>query len=416
MKRLLTTLVLLLLLAFAGFKAAVWWLTDQRMAEARSALEHQGVLSRGRIGSGLDGHLVLSDGYWQDFRLTQPLAFGRVVFDAGSPLALLRALLDPADLPLSWTLQAEGLGLVLDANLLRNWVTADGEDGQGRPALMVLPCAPDTRQQLGSGDLMRMGITGLAGEALIRQDADGVRAELNTAGVGSLELVWPGARLNVRQPSATLSSTANAMTVTLRDGGLMRRVTAYCARETGLEPQAWADRVTAALAAGLRARGVAASEPLRALYRQWLLEGGELTLSLWPSRPWWGIPVRADAGEGAAWPVSYNGRAVPGLYLTALPPSTSPPEAVVGSGSPPPEAGAPDREGWSEQPLADADAWLGYRIRVTLDTGKVVEGRLDAVDERELSVARRMAGGEVVYPILRRAVSRLEIGRPGRSH
>jgi hypothetical protein len=126
--------------------------------------------------------------------------------------------------------------------------------------------------------------------------------------------------------------------------------------------------------------------------------------------------VRADAGEGAAWPVSYNGRAVPGLYLTALPPSTSPPEAVVGPGSPPPEAGAPDREGWSEQPLADADAWLGYRIRVTLDTGKVVEGRLDAVDERELSVARRMAGGEVVYPILRRAVSRLEIGRPGRSH
>lgn len=38
MKRLLATLVILVLVGFAAFKAGVWWLADQRMAEARQAL------------------------------------------------------------------------------------------------------------------------------------------------------------------------------------------------------------------------------------------------------------------------------------------------------------------------------------------------------------------------------------------
>ncbi|WP_236744553.1 hypothetical protein [Marinobacter similis] len=67
---------------------------------------------------------------------------------------------------------------------------------------MTLSCAPDPRQQLGSGDLMRMGITALGGEVLIRQNADGVHAELNTAGTGSLELQWPDARIDVIDPNA----------------------------------------------------------------------------------------------------------------------------------------------------------------------------------------------------------------------
>jgi hypothetical protein len=51
MKRLLSFLVITGIVAFAGFKAGVWWLTDQRLAEARTVLSESGVLERGRISS-----------------------------------------------------------------------------------------------------------------------------------------------------------------------------------------------------------------------------------------------------------------------------------------------------------------------------------------------------------------------------
>lgn len=148
MKRLLTTLILAALLGFAAFKAGVWWLADQRMSEVRQALGGSGVLDRGRIGSGVEGRLVLSGAYWQDFELTQPLVIGRAEFDAGSPVALLTSLMDPSDVPANWTLQAEGLALVLEAAMFRNWVTAGGATGRQEATLFALPCAPDPRQQL----------------------------------------------------------------------------------------------------------------------------------------------------------------------------------------------------------------------------------------------------------------------------
>ncbi|GAA0844651.1 hypothetical protein GCM10009113_16550 [Marinobacter szutsaonensis] len=415
MKRLLTLLIVLALLTFAAFKGAVWWLTDQRMAEARLALDDYGVLERGTVGSGMDGRLLLTNARWQDFRLTQPLASGRVEFDAGSPLALLTALADPDNLPAHWSLRAEGLGLVLDANMFRNWVTAEGTSVEGDPALLVLPCAPDPRQQLGSGDLMRMGITGLAGELLVQQTASGVSAELNAAGTGSVEVDWPGARIDLTTPADTLASSDEPMAVILRDGGLMRRIAAYCSREAGLATMEWARRATGALEQGLNARGLAASEQLLALYRQWLLEGGELNLSIEPSEPWLGIPVRdADAeGQEAGWKVAYNGAGVPDIYLEALPPEPEPVDESV-------ETSADTREnpavaGWYAEPVATASRWIGRPVRVILSNDNVVEGRLVSVSERELEVAREVAGGEVAYPMLLSAVSGFEVWRRGRS-
>ena len=76
MKRLLSFLILLTLMGFASYKAGVWWLADQRLAEARTGLSEFGVLERGTIGSSLDGRVLLKQSSWQDFRLTQPLELG----------------------------------------------------------------------------------------------------------------------------------------------------------------------------------------------------------------------------------------------------------------------------------------------------------------------------------------------------
>src|SRR5690554_378311 len=107
MKRLLSFLIILALVVFAGFKAGAWWLADQRLAEARMALSEVGVLQRGNISSALDGRLLLKQAGWQDFRLTQPLELGLVELDTGSPVSLLTALMYPEPLPSDWQLKVE---------------------------------------------------------------------------------------------------------------------------------------------------------------------------------------------------------------------------------------------------------------------------------------------------------------------
>ncbi|MGM0768668.1 MAG: acetylornithine deacetylase [Pseudomonadota bacterium] len=412
MKRLLTFLVVVVVFGWLLFKAAVWWLADQRLGEAREVLEHVGVIDRGSVSSGIEGRLLLSDASYQDFRLAGPLQAGRVSFDAGSPVNLLMTLIDPGNLPPSWTLRGEQLGVVLEASMFRNWVTAAGNTSE---ALFVPVCGPDHRQQLGSGDLVRMGIEGVAGEAFLRQQPDQLYLEITTDRAGSIDVHWPGARLDLLNPGALLQDTDGAMQVTLRDGGLMRRIAAYCARESAVTTEQWTEIVMQAFRQGLNARGYEASDQLLALYRQWLTEGGELTLALTPSQPLMGIPVHEPEQEPAGTlQVSYNGQAVPDVYLEAVRP---PEPEIAGEAVQPvvPEGEAGLIAGWYPSEVADAGRWEGQRVKVTLSNGNVVEGRLASVGEQTLEIARVVGGGEVAYPIVIRAIESLEVWRRGQT-
>jgi len=406
MKRLLTLLVFLALAGYVAFKGGVWWLTDQRFSEANQTVSDVGVLDHGWIRSGIGGSLTLVDGAYEDFRLSQSLTVGRLQFDAGSPIALIRALIDPSSLPPQWLLQAEQVAMALDSALFRNWVTASDENRT--PALFAPVCGPDHRQQLGSGDLLRMGISGIAGEVLVRQDASELYGELTTVETGSVELVWPGARFNPVDPIAVIHSGARPLTITLRDGGPMRRVSAYCSREAGLETGEWTRVVMESFRSALAARGFGASDQLIALYRQWLTEGGELGLELDPGQPFWGVPVSASAPF-----VTYNGARVPDVYLVPIAPE--PEDVPVQAMEPIVDSSGPERPGWEPADPANAEALQGQTVRVTLTNGNLVEGRLAEIGDKRLEVVRLVNGGEVAYPIVIQLIESLEVWRRGQN-
>lgn len=412
MKRLLTFVVIVLLFGWVLFKASVWWLADQRLADARAAMEHVGVIERGSISSGIEGRLLLNDASYQDFRLAGPLRAGRIIFDAGSPVNLLKTLLDPSALPPSWTLRGEQLGVILEASMFRNWVT-DG--GDGSDTLFAPVCGPDHRQQLGSGDLVRMGMDGIAGEMLIRQQPGDLYLEITTDRAGSLEVRWPGARLDVLNPDSPIQGADGPVRVILRDGGLMRRIAAYCARESAVATEEWTEIVMEAFRSGLNARGYEASPQLLALYRQWLTEGGELTLMLVPGEKLMGVPVREPDGEqSATLAVRYNEQVVPDVFLRAVQPPES---TVVGEAVQPlvPEGEDGEVAGWYPADVAEAGRWTGRTVKATLSNGNVVEGRLASVGEQTLEIARIVGGGEVAYPIVIRAIESFEVWRRGQT-
>ncbi|BEH16173.1 acetylornithine deacetylase [Marinobacter shengliensis] len=413
MKRLLSFLITLGIVAFVGFKAGVWWLTDQRMAQARSELSSYGVLERGQIGSALDGRVTLRQSRWEDFRLTQPLQLGLIEFDAGSPVTLLTTLANPSPLPATWSLAAEQASMALEPTMFRNWLTAGTETQSRLPPLVSLACAPDPRQQLGSGDLMRMGISAIRGDVHLNQSPEGVRLEINSAETGSLEAEWSGARVHLSGLAATLESSAEPVRITFRDAGLMRRLSAYCARETGQDVNQWARNAVSVMEAGLKARGYDGSDQLLALYRQWLMEGGELQFAIQPGAGTYGIPVRSESVPEAAWPVDYNGAGVPDIYLTEM--EAPEPQLPLEALEPVIPQEEPGVQQWYPADLDGAQSWLGRQVRVTLSNGNQVEGRLVSVGERELEVSRTVAGGEVAYPILIRAITQFDVWRRGRA-
>jgi hypothetical protein len=423
LKKLLSLVVILALVAWGSYKGAVWWLADQTLTEVRRSLSDHGALERGEIVSTVGGELALSGTRFQSFQLTQPLDIRRVTFRAGSALALLTSLYGGHDLPRSWRLDVADWRLPLDSAMLRNWVT-DTDEQAPRP-LFAPVCGPDARQQLGSGDLIRMGMTDLAGDAQLRQTSGGVRLELFTRDSGSLEVEWNNARLRFDGDGVSLTPGADSLKVVVRDGGLMRRVTAYCARETGVSASAWADLVIRAFREGLSSRDLEASPQLLALYRQWLTQGGEVSLTLDPGAGWSGLPVRQSpaidgngeaAGDtaptGSSLAVSYNGSTVPDVYLSRVESASRqvPEEALVPLVSP---EQARLVAGWQPVTLDQAERWLEYTVRVTLSNGRTVEGRLTRVDDEQVEVARPVDGGEVAYPMARRAVDRLEVWRRG---
>lgn len=417
MKKLFTVLLVLALVAYGGFKGAVWYLADSRLAQAREAMSDHGVVVRSGLSSSVAGHLTLHGVTYQPFRLAKPFEVHTLEFRTDSPLALTTVLLEPQDMPSSWQLEANGISLALDAAMIKNWV-APGESQV--PALFMPVCGPDHRQQLGTGDLIRMGVTVLAGDALLEQTAKGVHFELNTAQVGSVEADWPGARLDPTQPRQITGTSGQPIEIVLRDGGLMRKVAAYCARESGLELEDWAAIVTAGFDEALQARGYEPSPQLKALYRRWVTEGGILEFRLTPGAKALGLPVRSsDATDSApsedsdrtgdtAVTLGYNGARVPDIFLTAVEPESPelPQQALE-----PVTGDDPDLVSWHSDNLEEAARWLERRVRVTLASGRAVEGRLTGADDRRVEVAREMDGGAVAYPIVRSAVVKFEVWR-----
>jgi hypothetical protein len=205
-----------------------------------------------------------------------------------------------------------------------------------------------------------------------------------------------------------MTSSAQPMTVTLRDGGLMRRISAYCSREAGLETDRWTRVVMESFRAALAARGYEPSDQLIALYRQWLTEGGELGIELSPGQPLWGVPV------GPAKPfITYNGAQVPDVYLTSVEPQ---PEAVPAEAVEPIVNSAGREEPrWQTADVEDAPAMTGQTVRVTLANGNIVEGRMAGIVDERMEVVRLVDGGEVAYPIAIRLIETFEIWRRGQN-
>jgi len=418
------SLFLLVLAVVAGYKLAVWYGTYRALTGFQDRLQSVGVLAWDGSDSTLAGQVRLVQPRIQFFDLSAPLRADSLTLSRPNPWALLKTLYGGGTQPPDqWVMRLENFNMSLPDQLFKPWAGADFPALGAFNPWRLYRCGD--HRTLNGKELRGMGVPRVSGDAVLNYrlaPSDGnihLALDINAGVVGSLDLqatTPPPGSWNVGDWPQALA-TPTSVHLVVRDGGFMRRVSAYCSEATGLTPGQWALQAARAWQAALEAQGLMPSSQTVALYKQWLQKGGELTVDLQPSGSFRFARLASgpipDAIKLAGLKILYNGDEVPGLEMTRQ-------GGIAPAAASPTPAAAPKAAGASQASrgpafrsldATQAPRWVGRQVRVLYDGGKTLQGRLDAADSSSLTVTRMVEGGQVSYPVKLSEVHRLQVWR-----
>lgn len=421
MKKLLTLLLSAVLLLWGAYYAVAWYGGYQLMRELADEISGAGDLRWDSVRPGVDGSLEIRGLRWHWFDITEPLTLDKVVIEGGNPVALLRWLYEGRE-PEQWGLRGEDFKLHLQPDLFRPWAGAHRSLYLPMHPLHLPACGE--REILAAADFLKMGIDRVAGDFMLaRSGADRHRFEVNAGPLGSAEGQFRGGAVTLVPPGEFQwqSLWPESADLVLRDAGLMRRFSSFCAAASDKTVDDWTDMAEEQWRQGMENHGLIPTDSLSALYRQWLRDGGELSVSWSPEAGW---PEPDEAMEASEWQsrtgleIAYNGVEQQDITL-ALDPSRRErgdqvEEVPLDITATQPDIGAR----FHESDLERAGAWIDRRVRLVLTSGREIEGELAARDGRSLHIRRLIEGGEVVAPFAIKEIEEFSVwrraGDPGR--
>lgn len=428
MKKLLTLLVLLLALTWGGYQATAWYGAHSALTELGRDLSRWGDLRWDSIRVSTTGELRVQGVRWHWFDITQPVQIGEAALEMPGPFKLLAWLYGDRQ-PEQWTLALRDLKVQLEPDLFRPWARAHRSLFLERHPLHLQSCGG--RQALTPADLLKMGIDRIEGDfQLTDEGADGEQRRyllsVNSGHLGSLEGVIRAGALDLagRDGVPVQLPDITALDLVLRDAGLMRRFSSFCAAAQDKTVDDWAETSAQNWQQRMSERGYVPTEATRTFYRRWLSEGGEVEVSWHPRNGF--LPSSEQALSASEWreraglSLAYNGEPLEDIGF-ALESGEQPSEET--RQVEPQDMLVTDPElsmstGYRDSEIDRAAAWIDRRVRLTLSTGREIEGRLVARDEGSLHVMRRMEGGELVAPFALTDIERFEVwrrpGDPGR--
>ena len=422
MKKALIGLFLAGLILWAGYHGLVRYGAHQMLHQVAEDWNSKGDLHWGSVRSTLNGQIRVHDLRWHWFDITQPVTVEAIELSLAGPGDLLRLLRD-GDWPREWTLDLSELELQLEPDLFRPWARARPSRFLAQPPFALTACGQ--RAVLSPADFLQLGIDRIEADLTFayrvpENDAVGfldVRLDAGALGRANGRLFMPASALPLPASGQSLA-VPDAMELTIRDDGFMRRVASFCAAREDKTREDWARISAERWAQAMQAEGWEPTESLTALYRLWLSEGGTLAVDWHPD------PERQlQAGEAmsaAEWQqaqgldVRYNDNPVPeaAIALSGAPSPEPPPPVEVQD----PALDMTAR--FFESDVERAAAWIDRRVQVTLPDGRSLEGQLASYDEDALYLRRRIAGGEMVVPVPLAAIDTFAVWRraddPGR--
>ena len=428
MKKLLTLLLAVLALVWGGYQASAWYGAHSALTELGRDLSGWGDLRWDSIRVGTTGDVRVQGVRWHWFDITQPVEIEEAALETSGPVELLGWLYGGQQ-PERWTLSVSDLSVRLEPDLFRPWARAHRSLFLDRHPLHLKSCGE--RQALTPTDLLKMGIDRIEGDLeLTDQGPEGdlrrYLLSVNSGHLGSVEGVIRAGAVNLGDRADALARLPEmaGLDLIVRDAGLMRRFSSFCAAAQDKTVEDWAEASARNWRQQMTELGYVPTDATQALFRQWFRDGGELEISWHPSNGFLPSPDQQLSAtewiERAGLSLAYNGEALEGVGLALQPQERTgepaqqvePQDLLVTD----PELSMSTR--YHESEIERAAAWLDRRVRLTLSSGREIEGQLVARDEHSLHVLRRVDGGELVAPFALDDIERFEVwrrpGDPGR--
>lgn len=420
MKRLLIFLVV----AVAGLFGFAYYKITSSVTDglelAKIQLAPFAAMEYGSVTTNFSGDIEVSHLRFTSRATSEVIAVDKVALGTGSPWALLtlKDRLQSGQMPDYLKFSIEGLKA--DAAFMSNLEQAAQGDS---PFSQLETAGCGDRNYFNRSDLARMGYDYLTLDMDVAYQLSETGNQLtlttemvsrNQMAVGLEMVVYHSGSFSEMALSPQVAKTAKleAATIEFEDLGYLNRTMDFCAKELEMDTEAYQARHLEAWAAEWQAMGLKPSESLVDVYQDYLTHpGSTLTFQMEP------FPA-LDLGDNylSPDPVYLSGRLNPKLGtersgLQAISVSradtavaeersspSSAPEAAPSKPAPEPPQATPARsEGRIS--LAQLEDHIQHDVQIQLADGRVIKGRIQAVEGNALKLQRHMYGGTIVAPV-----------------
>lgn len=420
MRKCLVLLVLLAGLAVGGVKGYLWYQVKSSADDFASAVAPFAEFSYEGIHTALTGAAGIDRLVIQPLGIDDAIRIQSVTLEAPDLRVLLTAgrSLKAGEMPRELAVSVRGLQIGTIGAIAELATAAAAQQVQAS----VKPLEGCGDRRIGLGELAQMGYAILRSDSRIsyqrlndRQLRVRIDWDAHDMAAGEVEFSLVAAGLGGKlKDLAGVQPRLEALRIRYTDQGYNQRLGEFCAERLKISPKAFAERQSAAARARLRDLGVAAlDDDSAAALRQLFDPGSEAELVLAPPQP-------LDPAELRFYrPAQLIGLLQPRLTINGAPLALRSDPAAVGAPVAPAATQAAKTEA---SPAAPSDyrpvavdelaGHVGWPVRMTLVSGRRLEGTLEAAGDGSVTLRRRFSGGSMSQPVRYVEIAEAAVRRP----
>ena len=421
MKKNLFVALFLVVIVFVASKAFIALFSYQAAEKLKQSLNADVAITYSWLSSELDGTVVYHDVSITPYHLKRTFYIDRLKLNYGNYLNLL------INLPNFSSGKHDGLQSViansvkgkLEGRDFEEWIALEYGEDFSNP-LSLYACGEQKR--VSHHNLREMGIHDYNASITIkkRDAADpstlGLSILIERGPLGDTEVntTWDAFSIPADLPSWKLQTfKLNDLSLTHVDNGFFRRLSNFCSTFNQLGRAEFSDRASKSWQKGLNSIGLDADDNLRALYRDYLTQGGQLKFSLSPAKPFvfdqFKELLDKDLFSYLGVKAQLNNKEILGASLKVNRQHFIPPPAVIEDTTEKDESTLEQKNGYLPISLEALEQSIQKKVRLETLDGKKHEGLVVSVDKYKMELGKMVAGGSVVYEFQRDQIKSVDM-------
>jgi hypothetical protein len=422
MKKNILVALFLSLVLFVGSKAFIALFSYQAAEKLKQSIGHEVAITYAWLSSELDGTIVFHDVAITPYRLKRTFYIDRLKLNYGNYFNLLLNLphLTSGRHDGLQSLKAVTIKGKLEGRDFEEWLALEHHEDFSQP-LGLYACGDQRR--VSHNHLREMGINEYFSSLTLRKTenvepgAVGLSVVLDRGPLGETKLNAVLGAFSIPSDLSLLDIEKiqlNSLSLTHVDNGYFRRLSNFCANFTQFDRTQFSENASMKWQQSLSAIGFEADENIRGLYRDYILQGGQLVVNLRPSKPFvldnFKLLMDKDLVSYFGVSAKLNGTAIQTSKLKVNGLHFYPPVIdVIDDEKEMSESIEVQKSGYLPLPLEMIEQSIQQKVRLVLLGGKEYQGLVVKVSENKIELSQMLAGGSVAYSLQRDQIISLEM-------